>query len=105
VQVCSKCHGRLQFMGKFNRDGQLVQERSISEYSAFVKRTFSEVKGALPPGTPSSVVFKAVSARWQQAKLQSDAAAKPAVDAAGQAIGAQEQLPSPLTPTRKQLFV
>ena len=96
-QVCSKCRGRLQFIGKFNRDGQVQQERSLSEYSAFMKRTFSEVKGTLPPGTPNSEVFSAVSARWRQAKAQG-------AHAAGEAAR-EVQLGSPLTPSRKQLFL
>jgi hypothetical protein len=55
--ACGVCKARLRFLGKFGRDGRLVDDSATSgtplnPYAQFVKATFASVKKTLPRGTP-----------------------------------------------------
>jgi hypothetical protein len=54
--ACGACKGRLRYLGKFGRDGRLVDDTATStplnQYAQFVKSNFASVKKTLPRGTP-----------------------------------------------------
>lgn len=80
--VCSRCSGRLLYLGKFSRDGKLIAS-SVSQAAAgsatpgggggnaftlFVKTHFADVKRALPTGTPHKEVMTRLAAQYKEQK-------------------------------------
>ena len=62
--MCGQCRGRLQFLGRFARDGSPVKARAPTAFSAYVKENFASAKKECLPATPASAVMKKLSARW-----------------------------------------
>jgi hypothetical protein len=80
------CHGRLEFLGKFNADGTQCEERPATAFSLFVKTHFGAVKERLPAGTPHKLLMQELSNQWKSGgtgkKKPSDGA-----DGNGDALG------------------
>ena len=64
-KACGVCHGRLEFLGKFNADGTQCEERPATAFSLFVKTHFGAVKERLPAGTPHKLLMKELSNQWK----------------------------------------
>lgn len=48
--VCGACGGKLDFLGRFNKDGTPAAKRAPTQYSMFVKENYGAVKEQHPPG-------------------------------------------------------
>ncbi|KAF5828761.1 hypothetical protein DUNSADRAFT_17108 [Dunaliella salina] len=96
--VCAQCRGRLQYLGRFSKNNQLLAPRGDKQpatpgqstpgltatttttkgkapptpnaYALFVKEHMSTIKSAHPKGTPMSTIMKAVSSKWTEHKAQ-----------------------------------
>ena len=64
-KACGVCHGRLEFLGKFNADGSMAVEKKATAFSLFVKEHFGAVKEKLPAGTPHRGIMKELSVQWK----------------------------------------
>jgi len=67
-KACGACGGKLEYLGKFKKNGQEVQTRAPTAFSLFVKEHFKATKDALGAGTPHASVMKTLSKRWKDAK-------------------------------------
>eukprot|EP00887_Chlorella_sp_A99_P002120 scaffold21.g2120.t1 len=63
-KVCGACRGRLEFLGRFSRDGSPAKRRPAAGFAAFVKEHYAAARGGLPPGTPQAEVMKALGRDW-----------------------------------------
>lgn len=63
-KVCGQCRGKLLYLGKFTRDGELVPTRKPTAFSLFVKENFAKVKKEHPSNLPASAVMKILSQKW-----------------------------------------
>ncbi|WIA35546.1 hypothetical protein OEZ86_003971 [Tetradesmus obliquus] len=77
--VCSRCSGRLLYLGKFSRDGKLVGSAAAgaatpgatpggNAFSQFVKSHFAQTKRELPAGTPHKELMSRLAADYKQHK-------------------------------------
>ncbi|KAF6256310.1 SprT-like family-domain-containing protein, partial [Scenedesmus sp. NREL 46B-D3] len=73
--VCSRCNGRLMYLGKFSRDGKLVSSAAAAAtpggtpggnaFSQFVKTHFAQTKRELPTGTPHKELMSRLAADYK----------------------------------------
>ncbi|WIA15345.1 hypothetical protein OEZ85_002010 [Tetradesmus obliquus] len=74
--VCSRCSGRLLYLGKFSRDGKLVGSTAAgaatpgatpggNAFSQFVKSHFAQTKRELPAGTPHKELMSRLAADYK----------------------------------------
>ncbi|OUS42578.1 SPRT-like metalloprotease [Ostreococcus tauri] len=64
-KACGSCGGTLEYLGKFKKNGEEVQERAPTAFSLFVKENFKAAKDALGAATPHKDVMKHLSERWK----------------------------------------
>lgn len=64
-KACGSCGGTLEYLGKFKKNGEEVQERAPTAFSLFVKENFKAAKDALGAATPHKDVMKHLSKRWK----------------------------------------
>jgi len=102
--VCSRCQGRLLFLGKFSRDGRLIGGGAAgaaagssatpggggggNAFTVYVKTHFAAIKRGLPTGTPHKEVMTRLAAQYKEQKL-AGAAKTPAAAAAAAAAHPQ----------------
>ncbi|GLC47257.1 hypothetical protein PLESTB_001835700 [Pleodorina starrii] len=106
VHVCAVCHSQLEYLGHFDKNGNLKQQRGatpaavgaaggalgndgraegtaakpLNEFAQFCKENFKSVRTTMPARTPASAVFKHMGLLFQKQK---------AILAATAAAGAQ----------------
>lgn len=100
--VCAQCRGRLQYLGRFSKNDQLLAPRGDKQpstpgqptsgttatkgkapatpnaYALFVKEHMSTIKSAHPKGTPMNVIMKAVGSKWTEHKARQQQQQQPA---------------------------
>ena len=62
---CGACGGKLEYLGKFKKNGDVVQSRAPTAFSLFVKEHFKDAKSKLGASTPHKDVMKHLSQRWK----------------------------------------
>jgi len=62
---CGACGGKLEYLGKFKKNGDVVQSRAPTAFSLFVKEHFKDTKSKLGASTPHKDVMKHLSQRWK----------------------------------------
>tara|TARA_B100001559_G_C16369812_1_gene561443 strand:+ start:209 stop:421 length:213 start_codon:yes stop_codon:yes gene_type:complete len=55
----------LEYLGKFKKNGDVVQSRAPTAFSLFVKKHFKDAKSKLGASTPHKDVMKHLSQRWK----------------------------------------
>ena len=63
--ACGACGGKLEYLGKFKKNGDEVAARAPTAFSLFVKEHFKSTKNALGASTPHKDVMKHLSQRWK----------------------------------------
>eukprot|EP00878_Enallax_costatus_P035154 GHUV01039146.1.p1 GENE.GHUV01039146.1~~GHUV01039146.1.p1 ORF type:complete len:208 (+),score=112.64 GHUV01039146.1:134-757(+) len=85
--VCSRCDGRLVFLGKFSRDGKLLNTSTSGPvtpgaaaagsktpgaggnvFSQYIKTHFASVKKEMPAGTPHKELMSRLASQYKQQK-------------------------------------
>ena len=64
-KACGACGGKLEYLGKFKKNGDEVAARAPTAFSLFVKEHFKSTKNALGASTPHKDVMKHLSQRWK----------------------------------------
>ena len=64
-KACGACGGKLEYLGKFKKNGKEVQARAPTAFSLFVKENFKATKDKLGARTPHADVMKTLSKRWK----------------------------------------
>ena len=62
---CGSCGGKLEYLGKFKKNGEAVQARAPTAFSLFVKKHFKAAKARLGASTPHKDVMKHLSQQWK----------------------------------------
>ena len=62
---CGSCGGKLEYLGKFKKNGEAVQARAPTAFSLFVKKHFKAAKSRLGASTPHKDIMKHLSQRWK----------------------------------------
>jgi predicted SprT family Zn-dependent metalloprotease len=62
---CGACGGKLEYLGKFKKNGDVIQSRAPTAFSLFVKEHFKDAKKKLGASTPHKDVMKHLSQRWK----------------------------------------
>ena len=57
--------GKLEYLGKFKKNGDVIQSRAPTAFSLFVKEHFKDAKSKLGASTPHKDVMKHLSQRWK----------------------------------------
>jgi predicted SprT family Zn-dependent metalloprotease len=65
-KACGLCRGRLVFLGKFDRNGEVRKMKKPSEFSLYVKANFDKVQKNLPPNAAAADVMKHIAAQWRK---------------------------------------
>lgn len=69
-QRCAHCHGKIELLGAFKRDGTPVKQRKASGFSLFVKEHYASVQAA---GTPHKEIMSTLARMWKERDVDNGA--------------------------------